>query len=375
MTVLVGFGVLGVGAPSRAEAPAILDFGGNDPSQWSWTPDPETGTLTLGSVDLSWEPSPTAWRVDLRFAPVDLTPEAWPWSVPLVRPLMAPSLGNTNRLVVSCVQGLTPGTRYVIRARAIAPDGAPGPLTDPVILQAPGEEVFFTETIPLGDLELWTWGRRVTEPEATIRYVSGTLVVNGFYRGAAYNRTPAMDHLVTRYGQSPRFLELRDGGMAPEPAAQQLHYEHEVLVREAGSRVQGPDLAKAIEFLEASSLVDSAAVLEGITVEIRFAGTEELRIYSLGAHTVEPCVMPGFPAVHPDFARGAVSWIAKHAQASGGPRIALLAGEGLMLLRSETDRADFRTQVQFLREHRTTWGLPSGPLSEASALELLDVGF
>jgi hypothetical protein len=344
--------------------------------------EPETGTLAGAPLVFTWTApgddgeTGQAWRYDIRLVRGRLDESTWTWAQPLAEPIDLPlpsPAGQMDVLALTEFSGLAPGVHYEIGMKAVDEAGNIGPLSSVVEFETPGESETWSETVNIGQMELWAWGRKIAGPEVECRYENSALLINGHARPFVPEELPRSPD-YTKYETVPAVRELLDQGVILDEAALRYLRERRAFLAEMSAlgREQGTDVVTAE--LESSALVDSVMMVG------RLGGYLLLRGETLRAEFLWDDEEPGLPAfhyqavsTHPDQARAAVDWLRRSAEAAGdSPRVALLARGGMMVLSGRRDLNAFRSQVAHLERAGRLEKLPQGPLSEGLAREFLE---
>ena len=317
-----------------------------------------------------------AWRTEARFAPGDVDEASWEAAVPLTHLLDAeppPAPGLPDTVAIGCFRGLVPGAGYAIRIRVFDEAGNAGPLSNPVVVSVPGDAPSFAESVPLDGVEFWAWGVPIRGPTLTVRYEGSVLSLNGVAPHTRFHIFPVLDHLAARYGGAPSVREWVEAGADTLEAVRRFHWESGDLLRRAGRVSFEAGLDPALDLLRASPLVERVVHLEASTVEIAFRGVERRAVENLAWNPEPACFTFQADTTSAGSARSLADWVIRTVAEEGtGPRIVLLAGSGVLSLTRPGEISGFRSQIDFLRRHRTVDGLPEGPLAPATAREFLD---
>ncbi len=370
-------------APAADTAPpgAVTDLAFASSEAPELTFDPETGVLSGAPLVFTWTApgddggEGQAWRYDVRFIRGGLDEESWeraqPMADPIDLPLPSPA-GDLEVLAFTEFSGLAAGAHYEMGLKALDETGRPGPLSNVLAIDAPGETETWAETVDVDGMEVWAWGAKLAGSQVECRYENSALILDGHARPYLPEEEPVALNFAA-YGSVPMVRSLVGEGVAFEEAVYRYLRVRRAFLSEMSAigRNEGPEAVVAR--LETSALVDSVVKVAGLGGYVLLKG-EHQRADFLWADDE-----PGIPAFHyfaestrPGQALAALDWLKTQAEDPGDPPgIIVFARGGMMHLTSRRDLRAFQEQVEHIERGGRLARLPPGPLSKGPAREFL----
>jgi hypothetical protein len=277
--------------------------------------------------------------------------------------------GRTDSIVIGRIVPVEPGTRYVIGLKAYDKVGNPSEVSNIVSFTTPGQAVTITDTIDVGDLELWVSGRRISGPSVVCMYDGYNILIGDVRVPTDPHHPEWTDDAMQRiYGETPFVKNLVRDGVSYREAGLRFSREISIVMEEARRIREKEGILAGDRFLLASVLVER--VEGGI---IYFTGLRTGIGWAVSGAEPAPNPVPGITitvsAANYDRAESLFNNI--RSRGWTGHQILVVTRGAIMSWGGKKTRAQFDAQIQHLYGGGSIATMPHGPLTDRMAAEIV----
>jgi hypothetical protein len=201
----------------------------------------------------------TAWRYDARIHFLPLDAETWNSAILLAEfvPVLPSPSGEVDSIVIDAFDGLEPGTRYEIALRTYDEVGNVSPLSNVVRWVTPGIAPVVSDTVDIGELQLWMCSKRIPGPVVVCEYAAHVVRVGGQTCPPLPMEYDLPEDMMKKvYGRVPFVQDLVAQGVSYREAGNRFNWTCSRLEETAVRAAQRNGRADFATELRASPLID-----------------------------------------------------------------------------------------------------------------------